>query len=540
MARRESGVGRRCLLLGLGALPLAAIAATDVASAAETSRWKRAESVRFVVYSDGNEEVLADYVRRLEDFDMVLRVMHGMPVDEAPPRKLDIYLVNDLRALRRAYPTAGDTIRGYYTATEVDILAVALRGRVSDKETDDTVLHEYVHHFMKQYFNFAYAPWLVEGYAEYFMTTQFKADSIIVGGINSNRGQWLMNTAWPPLEGLLTKSYGELKGADQEMYYPQAWLLTHYMMSDPARYAQLQTYMKSVGEGVPGVTAMEQATGKTLAVLQVDLRAYTRTNLPVRVFIRKRQHVVEVRTSAMPASADDFLLERARLVQPLAKEDRAAYIEDLTRRAARYPGDPLATLTLARAKLQAQDPVGAQGVLDPWLARNPEDVEALQMKAEALMNAGDDDPAQREALYKDAQGVLGRAFKLDGGRYQVLLAYARSRRLSPGYPSQNVMDVLLAANDLAPQVGAVTLAAVNVLTMRREYAQAVTLLKPLANDPHGGGEGSSARQFLARLEQLAAAQSTRSAAQGSSGNAAVDKAASDKGSTAKGAAKPRG
>lgn len=499
-----AGVGRRSMMTGLAALPLAGLGAgATLAADAPTGHWKRAETARFVVHSDGDEGVLGDYAVRLEDFDMVLRALHGMPVDEVPPRKLDVYLLGDLRAMRRAYPGANETLRGYYSADGDDIVCVAMRGRVSDAETDDTLLHEYVHHFMKQYFNYAYAPWLIEGYAEYFMTTEFKGDTILIGKLNTNRAYWLMNGAWMPLSELLTKSSWEIKSPG-ENYYPLAWLLTHYMMSDPARYAQLMAYMKAVGDGVPAVQAMEGATGKSLAALTADLKAYSRTNLPVRAFTRRRKRAVEIATAPMPASADDLLLEKVRMVGGVRDADKAAFIDDIRKRAARYPGDRLADLTLARAELLAGTLPACQAVLDRRLAAAPEDNEALELKALALMAQGDADPAAKPALYKDASRLLGKAFQVDGNRYQTLLAYARSRQVAPGYPSDNVMEGLLLANELAPQVAEVTLTTVQALVMRRDYGRAVVLLKPLANDPHGGGGGQSARKLLVDLEALAA------------------------------------
>jgi Flp pilus assembly protein TadD len=248
---------------------------------------------------------------------------------------------------------------------------------------------------------------------------------------------------------------------------------------------------------------MEAATGKSLAALQKALHDYTRVGLPVRKITRKRARSVAVAVTPMPASADDLLLETVRMIAPddeLAA--RKAFADDVAKRAARYPGDPLAERALARARLEAEDFAGAEAVIDRRLAAAPDDVEAMELKALILMARGDADPAQQTALYKQASTVLGRAFKIDGARYQILLAYARSRSLSPGYPNDNVMEALLLANELAPQVGDVTMRTVQALAMRGDYPRAVSLLRPLANDPHHGGV--ELREALARLEGEAA------------------------------------
>jgi hypothetical protein len=454
-ATRIAGADRRGVVLGLLALPALGGSAGAEPATARTGAWRRAETARFVIHGVVSEDVLRDYAVRLEDFDMVLRFMHGLPIDAAPPRKLDIYLVRSMPNLRRAMPGAADTIRGYYIANASGIASVAMVGRAKEVENDDVMLHEYVHHFMKQYFNYAYAPWLVEGYAEYFMTMAFSSDSIVVGNLNSNRAAWLEGN-WIPLDRLLTE--GPRAGDPrQATYYPQAWLLTHYMMSDDARCAQLQAYMKAVGAGTPSVQAMEAATGMSLAALQKALRDYTRVGLPVRTLTRKRNQLGPGgrdldaglgRRSAAGDGPDDFAGRRPGRAQGLRRGRRQA------RR--RHPGDPLAERALARARLQAEDFAGGPGGGRPAPGRAPDDVEALELKALILMAMGDAEPDRRAALYKQASEVLGRAFKIDGDRYQTLLAYARSRSLSPGYPSDNVMEALLLANELAPQVSEVT------------------------------------------------------------------------------------
>ena len=504
-AARGAGAGRRGVVLGLLALPAlggAARAQATGSAAIQTGDWRRAETSRFVIHGPVSEAVLRDYAVRLEDFDMVLRFMHGLPIDAAPPRKLDLYLVRGTPGLRRAMPDADETLKGYYVANATGIACVATVGRVKEAGNDDVMLHEYVHHFMKQYFNYAYAPWLVEGYAEYFMTMEFSDDSIVVGKLNANRASWLMGENWIPLDKLITERphVGDPKWAN---YYPQAWLLTHYLMSDPARYAQLQAYMKAVGGGASSVQAMEAATGKSLVALQKDLHDYTRGALPVRAFTRKRSRSVEVAITSMPASADDLLLETVRMISsPGDLASRKAFAEDIDKRVARHVGDPLAERASARARLEAEDFAGAEVVIDRRLAAAPDDIEALELKAQILMAKGDADPAQQSALYKQASGVLGQAFKIDGERYQILLAYARSRSLSPGYPSDNVMEALLLANELAPQVADVTIQTVQALAIRGDYPRAVALLRPLANDPHNGG--AALRTMLTMMEAQAA------------------------------------
>src|SRR5689334_1442305 len=101
-----------------------ALAAVLACAGPASARWLRAESADFVVYSDGDPMILKDYVARLEIFDALLRFKHGLPLGVPPARKLDIYLVRDLKQLQITAPQMGANIEGYYSATVEDIFAV--------------------------------------------------------------------------------------------------------------------------------------------------------------------------------------------------------------------------------------------------------------------------------------------------------------------------------------------------------------------------------------------------------------------------------
>jgi len=166
-------------------MALALVAGVGLPASAR-AEWLKAESRHFVVYSDGGESGLRAYVTMLEDFDGLLRLYHGRAAGaEEADRKLDVYLVRTSDQLRRVYPDAPKTVAGFYSASMADIFAVAIRK--SDGLSEDTVLHEYVHHFMLQHYPGAYPAWLVEGYAEYFMTAEIEDRKILVGSPNGAR-----------------------------------------------------------------------------------------------------------------------------------------------------------------------------------------------------------------------------------------------------------------------------------------------------------------------------------------------------------------
>lgn len=490
MISRLSWTGRACAVL---ACLFVALALPDRAEA----RWLRAESPRFVVYSDGAEADLREYVRKLETFDALLRALHGIP-DTAPVhRKLPVYLVRSRAQIRLVAPGRGSSVAGFYMPSTEDIFAVALRqGR-----EDDFLFHEYVHHFMLANFPYAYPSWLVEGYAEFFMTATMDDEHVTWGQFNANRAAWLTGSAWlPTAEVLKPKHRSELRSQDIARFYAQAWLITHYFMSDPERRKQLDAYVRAVGAGEDPVLAMEKAAGMPVDTLHRTLRDYAAGRISYSRASARSFRAPEVTVTAMSPAADDLLLLSLRLKVPVPQAERPRTAEMVRREAAKHPGDPLAAVTLAHAELHFGDPPVAERVLAEFLAANPEHVEALQWMAQAKLEAAHKatEPAKARSLRGQARALLARAYKADDFNYLTFLLLARSREPEADYPNDNDIQTWSMAYAIAPQVGSIRLGAARALMLRGRHAQAIPLLEPIANNPHGGRSAQYARDMIER------------------------------------------
>lgn len=483
-------------------------------------RWTRAESPHFTVYGDVTPTQLKDYVVKLERYDGLLRYLHGMPLDGDAVRKLPIYLVVSRAGFETVVPGLSEGVAGFYSTSPNDVFAVAWR----QKDSNTVIQHEYVHHFMLRYFPYGYPAWLTEGYAEYFGSAVIDESKIQVGR-NTMRGGDLRNGPWVSMDRLLSKRPFELSGTDPFMFYAQAWLLTHYFMSDPARYQQLQAYMKAVGGGADPIKAMTDITGMSPGKLQIELRGYMMGALKFTDYTVSNLPTPEIKLSPMPPAADDLLLvsqglRRAGLFgddedvdedAPGATAKRIAeYKEQLKawgqglltqarRGAERYPDASLARLTLARAELTYGDREQGLKLVDAYTVEHPDDPEGFELAGLGRMAIGDREPARRDALYKEAGLKMGQAFKLDPDRFQTLYGYALSRKLDPKYPSDNVLNVLDKAHELAPQVSDITVTEAQALIARGQNGDAAALLKPVANDPHGGKTAKQAKALLQKI-----------------------------------------
>lgn len=461
--------------------------------------WKRAETAHFRVWSDGSEAHLREQAALLEDYRALLEMATGRaPPADAPP--LDVFLVDNL-AQATPWRPLGPNVAGYYRADAGRISAVATdkvgRDRY-DISGQHILLHEYAHHFMLAQSGTAYPAWYVEGFAEYFSTAAFRPTRIEFGLASGNRTGWLLGSAWLPLERLLARDPALSRSRDSAMFYAQSWLLTHYMFRAPGMREKLTAYLTAVSTGEDPVEAFRNHVDPDLAGFQAKLRGYLQGKATYSRFNRPRATPASVRIDTLPASADIFLLRQAALehgVPPAKAEEALAEIRAL---AAETPADPLARRALAIAELELGDPAQARRLLDGLLVETPQDPDLLRWRALALKPLA---PGARPEALAEARRSLVQAFKADPGDWRTLHAYARLHRPVAGPLPPTVLDVLLKAWTLAPQVTEVVLDTAVALSHANRLDEAAQVLEPLAWSPHAGPAADLAARMLEKARR---------------------------------------
>lgn len=469
------------------AAPLMAMAGGALA---QESDWLHTQTPAFSLYGRVGEKALVQMAKDLEAFDGLLRSLHG--VDARPSGKpLPIYLVPRRFDLQRVKPGLASGVGGFYTASIGEIFAVmSVEG--GEDQGRRVLFHEYTHHFMKQHAPAAYPSWLVEGYAEYFMTARFKPD-VVELGVTSPRIAWLRGSSWTPYKEILGRRALTGGRADIVAFYAQSWILTHYMMSDPERLKRFARYARGVADGGDPVALMPEAAGVSLEDLPRVLRDHM-GSLPGRRMARPPLAVGEFKVTRLPSSADDLILENQRLKMGVPKEEREKALAMIRERAARYPGDRLAEMTLARAENDFGDRAKAQVLLKQRVAADPRDIEALQTLGYSYMLQARVDRAQAPTLLNEARDWFGKGFAVDRDSALLLYDYAISRRGEPGYPNDNAVNVLLRAQELAPQVPQFRIAAADALMRRDRFDEAAAMVEPVFNDPHASPQAAEAKR----------------------------------------------
>ncbi len=469
------------------------------------ARWLRADTPNFILYSEGSETSLRDYAKVVEDYDALLRGLFKVE-RQASPNRLTVFLVSNVDDLRR-FTDLPPAAVGVYHATAGGIEALVVRGAIAEGiDGREVLLHEYAHHFMLQYFPSNYPGWYIEGFAEYLMTAKFKPDTIEVGGLNLNRGRWLANGNWLTIGEILNGEPSAFSGERNAMFYAQSWLLVHYVYRDPARSAALKAYLDAVLKGTPPDTAFKAAFKVSYAHMAADLHTYYERQMTYTRMTRKSQAApVAITISALPAAADKLLLEEARLTIGVGQRFRQPLLAAVRRDVAKFPGDPFAARVAAQAEVEIGDRPAGQAMLDTLLAGDGKaDAQLLYLRGMSELAAAEHDATGTAQHRTQARRFFSRAHKLDPDQFQSLYRYAET--LSDGSkPTENTLNVMLLAHQLAPQVNAITVNTAAMLASSERFAEARLLLEPVAHSPHGGSDAERAKAMLDHLPPPAAA-----------------------------------
>jgi hypothetical protein len=465
-------------------------------SASAMAGWKRADTPHFRVWADTSDARLRDQAALLEDYRALLDLATGrtLPADSPP---LDVFIVDRL-AKATPWRSLGPDVAGFYRADAGRISAVARSAAGAEPGTlsgQQILLHEYAHHYMLAQAGTYYPAWYVEGFAEYFATAQFRADRIEFGLASDNRTAWLLTSAWLPLERLLARDPALAGSRDTAMFYAQSWLLTHYMFRVPGMRAKLIAFLADCARGEEPVAAFRLQVDPDLNGFQTKLRRYLETRATYSRFDRPPSTPTSIRITPLPPSADTFLLRQVALEHRVGPDRAGVALAEIRALAAKAPEDPLARRTLALAELEHGDPAVARRLVDDLLAETPADPDLLRWRALALRPLGPDAPPEAMA---EARRSLVRAFKIAPNDWRTLHAYARLHRPVAGPLPANVLDVLIRAWTLAPQVTDVVLDTAVALTHADRLAEAAHVLEPLARSPHAGPAAELAARMLAK------------------------------------------
>jgi hypothetical protein len=476
-----------------------------LASPAE-AKWLRADSNNFIIYSEGSEKDLRDFAEKLERFDATLRFRFELEGGK-DPNPLTIYLVDSAAdAGRLASGKGGSSIAGFYSPDPEGSFAVSNREGYVVKGTpqsQQTLFHEYTHHFMKRFLPGAFPAWFIEGFAEYYSTVDFtKEGQAQIGKIAYGRAYGLLTMPKVPAETLLFKRPLEMRNSGQmDVYYGRAWLLTHMLYNDRARSGQLGAYIGAINKGVDLKKAAADSFGD-LAALDKDLNRYMNKPLTYRTTSDAIAVAGPITISALPAAQDAALPWRLERLSA-SSDDRMLKARDgLKKLTAQYPGDAGIWFELAMAEWglskEVRNEAAAREALDKALAIDAKHVRANVLLGEMLRHAAQEKEDASPADWNAARKPVILANRTNPDDPVPFLAYYASFVDQGIKPPPIAIDGLARAFHLGPENIGARMNYAFALAGDGKFDTAIQLAKIVAFDPHDDGGA----ELLSQLEKM--------------------------------------
>ena len=483
-------------------------------SAPAHAKWLRGETQNFIVYSSGNAQQLQDYAATLERFNALIRSNFG--ITSAPSSsKLIIYFLENATEVDQLLSGRRGNVAGFYSSDNEGSYAVANRqraGSVLDLNGMTVLLHEYMHHFMFRNFNYAYPPWYVEGFAEYYSTAQFKLDgNWALGKAAQHRAYGLRSEARLPIEQILTSDLSKLNAEQLDLFYGRSWLLVHMLTEKPEFKGKLTAYFSAIQSSKTEAEAARSVFGD-LRLLDRALNSYRDGKLTYHTSLQPIKADTAMRVTELDEVADKMvMLHLQRITHRSVDKTR----KDLRALAAAQPARAEVWYELAlserdlpkgapQADVDAADR-RAEAALDSALAANPRYPRANVIKAYLLMDRLRAAGTTTAAPWTKARSYLVTANAAAVNDPMVLVAWYDSYPMQGRPPTKTARDALARAFELEPEITEVRIKYAFDLADQGEFDNAIRLVEFLARDPHRPEQGKAVLAQLTELKAAAAA-----------------------------------
>jgi tetratricopeptide (TPR) repeat protein len=468
--------------------------------AAAQAEWREATSNNFVVYTEGSEQEARDFAAKLEKFNYVLRRYHNVREPAQVPR-FRVFLLDSISAVQRMIDSGG--VAGYYVPDARALMFVGTQNAATHRQLspEQILFHEYVHHFMFQYFPATYPVWYSEGYAELWGTIEFLPDNVVeIGGYQEGRFRSLVQGRWVPLSRLLTaRAYADIP--DVDLIYTQGWLLNRYMFENAERRAQLQQYLRAINAGTPYDQAAREAFGD-VGRLNSELFDYAgrgRYDIVRLPFRTLDVGPINVRTLG---PAEQALLEQeiklSQGVPHTEMADRAAAIRSI---AGRFPNDPYALALLAEAEQLAGNLPAATVAANRLLEVAPNNARALMRKGLIEVAVLQANRSTDAAAWAAARRYLSRAMDAAPNDPLPHEAFYDSFTAQGVMPPDTAQNALYVAHELAPSDDELSYKLALDFERRDMVREAMAIIRPSAFQTRvRRGESESERRERERRE----------------------------------------
>jgi tetratricopeptide (TPR) repeat protein len=295
------------------------------------------------------------------------------------------------------------------------------------------------------------------------------------------------------------ETYEKNRGKTYDAFYGKSWTLYHYLTFSPQRQGQFRNYLNLLQGGKSSAEAGRTSFGD-LAQLEKDLEKYlkSRTITAYRV-PPERLQAGPIAIRELSAGEAAMMPIRVRSRRGVDEKQAAELLPEARAIAARYPGDASVLSALAEAEYDADHDDEAIAAANAALAIDPGQVNAYVQKGYAMFRKADD-ATDRVAAYRAARAPFLALNKLENDHPLPLVYYYLSFRKQGIEPSDNAVEALEHASELAPFDLGLRFMLVQQQISSKQYDRAISNLTPIAYNPHGGPGTGRARALLDRLK----------------------------------------
>lgn len=468
------------------------------------AEWFEATSKHFIVYANGTAESVRKRAERLEQFDSLVRYYQSIPSQEGDgSNKVTVYVVANDAAVRRLFGAGGKNIAGFYQGRASGSVAFTPAqggepGDINALQPQIVLFHEYTHHLMLGNISVALPAWYAEGYPEFLSTARFEKDFVWLGAPAQHRAYDLLLGTELTAEQLFSLDMSKkMRDAKVAALYARGWLLTHYLMIDPKRSAQLNSYLLAINDGKPGVEAARAAFGD-LDALNRALSSYLHKSTMSAYKIpltRLTTPVVAIRP--LSAGEREMITLRMRSDRGVNRETAQPILAEALPIADRYPKDAMVQGWFAEMALDAGRNDLADAAADRALAIDPKSSQALVYKAQVHLRRARDAKMTDPLVWREARGWLLRANKLDTNDAYALMLFYSSFGMAGTPATDNAKAALRRAHELVPQDEGLAYAYATQMLIDDKRDEARAALRPLAYSAHSNPDNAAAKLIAA-------------------------------------------
>ena len=491
----------------------------------DISQWFRAESQRFVVYSDAQEDDVVQLLNNLEKLDQLLRI-YTQPLRQAeqPEPKLTLYYhrsASDLREIEDSVPA--DAVGLYSScASAVQGFGVHLERvpSLGDEQLDKAPLNEtlsyafeaYARHFLYRHTDIRTPASFIDGFAQYFSAVRFSQSQMVVGRMPKEIAGYLRLLKDSQMSSL---EYGDVlqenlanahnyagPGGVRLEFEAKSWLLTHYMLSSDDHRKRLNRYLVLAGQGLAPTAAFERAFDVKTADLGTVMWRYGLRGMQVlRVVAPPSLPVARISFRTLPRATGEFILADAALKACPSRQAGESLLKKITALAARAPNDDLGRLALSRAQIDWGNPQDVLPRLSAMLRDDDAHFEARYLLGMAnLRLAARSDGDARRAYLDAAQRHLQRARGSNPRSPEVALAAFKAEVAATEVPGGPALDGVITAWQGAREVDELARSAALAYAYAGQADEAHQTLASLAQNVHDAPMAQWAQQWQRRLE----------------------------------------